>query len=165
VQLGGGIRDLATVEAWLKRGVARVVLGTAAVKNPELVKTACRNFPGRVAVGIDARNGFVATEGWAETSTLAVADLARRFIDAGVAAVIHTDIDRDGVMAGPNVAASATLARAVQIPIIVSGGVSSLADLMAIKAAAASGIVGAISGRAIYDGRIDLTAAIRVMKG
>lgn len=163
VQLGGGIRDLATVEQWLTRGVARVVLGTAAVKNPELVKTACKAFPGKVAVGIDAKAGFVATEGWAEATSLGVADLARRFVDAGVAAIIHTDIDRDGVLAGPNVAASAALARAVPIPVIVSGGVSSLADLAAIKAEAKSGVAGAISGRAIYDGRIDLGAAIKLM--
>ncbi len=164
VQLGGGIRDLATVEAWLERGVGRVILGTAAVKNPELVKAACRAFPGRVAVGIDARRGLVATEGWADVSELSVVDLARRFIDVGVAAVIHTDIDRDGVMQGPNVDASAALARAAPIPVIVSGGVSSLADLAAVKAAAASGIVGVISGRALYDGRIDLAAAIALLK-
>jgi phosphoribosylformimino-5-aminoimidazole carboxamide ribotide isomerase len=164
VQLGGGIRDLATVEAWLERGVGRVILGTAAVKNPELVKTACRAFPGRVAVGIDAKRGLVATEGWSDVSELSVADLARRFIDVGVAAVIHTDIDRDGVMQGPNVDASAALARAAPIPVIVSGGVSSMADLVAVKAAAASGIVGVISGRALYDGRIDLAAAIALLK-
>jgi len=165
VQLGGGIRDLATIESWLGRGVARVILGTAAVKNPDLVKAACKAHPGRIAVGIDAKAGLVATEGWAEATTLSVIDLANRFVDAGVTAIIHTDIDRDGVLGGPNVAASAALARAVPIPVIVSGGVSSLDDLVAIKAEARAGIAGAISGRAIYDGRIDLTAAIRLMRG
>ena len=163
VQLGGGIRDLATVAHWLGAGVKRVVLGTAAVKDPDLVREACKHFPGQIAVGIDARNGFVATEGWAETGTLSALDLAKRFTDAGVAAIIHTDIDRDGVLAGPNVAASAALARAVPIPVIVSGGVSSLADLRAVKAEAASGIAGAISGRAIYDGRINLKEALALL--
>ena len=164
VQLGGGIRDLATVEMWLARGVRRVVLGTAAVKNPQFVKSACKVYPGRIAVGIDARSGMVATEGWADTSSLSAVDLAKRFTDAGVAAIIHTDIDRDGVLAGPNVAASATLARAVPIPVIVSGGVSSLTDIAAVKAETASGIAGVISGRAIYDGRLDLKAAIALLK-
>ena len=160
VQLGGGIRDMATVAAWLEAGIARVILGTAAVKNPALVREACKAFPGKVAVGIDARGGKVATEGWAETGELTVIDLAKRFVDAGVAAIIHTDIDRDGILQGPNVAASAELARAVPIPVIVSGGVASLDDLKAVKAEAASGIAGVISGRAIYDGRIDLGAAV-----
>ena len=163
VQLGGGIRDMATVAAWIEAGVARVILGTAAVKNPALVREACRAYPGRVAVGIDARAGKVATEGWAETGELTVVDLAKRFVDVGVAAIIHTDIDRDGILAGPNVAASAALARAVPIPVIVSGGVSSLDDLKAVKAEAASGIAGVISGRAIYDGRIDLKRAVAVL--
>ena len=165
IQLGGGIRDLATIESWLGAGVARVILGTAAVKDPALVKTAARAFPGKIAVGIDARGGYVATEGWADTSELEVTELARRFVDAGVAALIHTDIDRDGVMGGPNVAASAALARAVPIPVIVSGGVSSLADLSAVKAAEASGLAGVISGRAIYDGRLDLAAGIALLRG
>jgi len=165
VQLGGGIRDLATIESWFARGVRRIVLGTAAVKNPQLVKSACKVYPGRIAVGIDARGGMVATEGWADTSTLSAVELAKRFIDAGVAAIIHTDIDRDGVMAGPNVAASAALARAVPIRVIVSGGISSLADIQAVKAEEASGIAGVISGRAIYDGRLDVKAAIDVLKG
>ncbi len=165
IELGGGIRDLATVETWLTAGVARVILGTAAVKNPALVRDAARAFPGKIAVGIDARGGLVATEGWAEASELEVTELAKRFVDAGVAAVIHTDIDRDGILAGPNVAASAALARAVPIPVIVSGGVSSLDDLRAIKAAESSGLAGVISGRAIYDGRIDLAAGIAVLKG
>lgn len=163
VQLGGGIRDLATVANWLGAGVKRVVLGTAAVKDPALVREACKHFPGQIAVGIDARGGMVATEGWAETGTLSALDLARRFVDAGVAAVIHTDIDRDGVLAGPNVVASAELARAVPIPVIVSGGVSSLDDLRAVKAQAGSGIVGVISGRAIYDGRINLKEAVALL--
>ena len=164
IQLGGGIRDLATIEAWLGAGVARVILGTAAVKDPDLVRNAARAFPGKVAVGIDARGGYVATEGWAETSHLEVADLARRFVDAGVAAIIHTDIDRDGLLGGANVAASATLARAVPIPVIGSGGVSSLDDLKAVKAEEASGLAGVISGRAIYDGRLDLGAGIALLK-
>lgn len=163
VQLGGGIRDMKTVAAWIEAGVSRVILGTAAVKNPALVHDACKAFPGKVAVGIDARGGKVATEGWADTGELSVVDLARRFVDAGVAAIIHTDIDRDGILAGPNVAASAELARAVPIPVIVSGGVSSLDDLRAVKAQAASGIAGVISGRAIYDGRIDLVEAIKLL--
>ncbi len=163
VQLGGGIRDMATVAAWLEAGVARVILGTAAVKNPALVHEACRAYPGKVAVGIDARGGKVATEGWADTGELTVEELAKRFVDAGVAAIIHTDIDRDGILAGPNVAASAALARAVPIPVIVSGGVSSRDDLKAVKAEAASGIAGVISGRAIYDGRIDLAEAVALL--
>ncbi|MEA4836781.1 MAG: 1-(5-phosphoribosyl)-5-[(5-phosphoribosylamino)methylideneamino]imidazole-4-carboxamide isomerase [Rhodospirillaceae bacterium] len=165
VQLGGGIRDKAGIEAWLERGVARVILGTAALKDPALVRDACRDFPGRIAVGIDARGGRVAVEGWAETSDITALDLARRFEDAGVAAIIHTDIDRDGLMQGPNIAATATLAEALSVPVIVSGGVSSLDDLAAIKARAASGIAGVISGRALYDGRIDLAAALALLKG
>ncbi|MSO96945.1 MAG: 1-(5-phosphoribosyl)-5-[(5-phosphoribosylamino)methylideneamino]imidazole-4-carboxamide isomerase [Rhodospirillaceae bacterium] len=164
LQLGGGIRDMATIEAWLKAGITRVILGTVAVKTPELVRQACKAYPGHVAVGIDARNGMVATEGWAETSDLSVIDLARRFVDAGVSALIHTDIDRDGVMGGPNISASAALARAVPIPVIVSGGVSSLADILAVKAEEGSGLAGVIAGRAIYDGRLDIKAAIDVLK-
>ena len=165
VQLGGGIRDRAGIEAWLERGVARVILGTAALKDPALVRDACRDFPGRIAVGIDARGGRVAVEGWAETSDITALDLARRFEDAGVAAIIHTDIDRDGLMQGPNIAATAAMAEALSVPVIVSGGVSSLEDLAAIKARAASGIAGVISGRALYDGRIDLAAALALLKG
>lgn len=165
VQLGGGIRDRAGIEGWLERGVARVILGTAALKNPALVREACRDFPGRIAVGIDARGGRVAVEGWAETSDITALDLARRFEDAGVAAIIHTDIDRDGLMQGPNIAATAALAEALSVPVIASGGVSSLEDLAAIKARAASGIAGVISGRALYDGRIDLAAALALLKG
>ncbi len=164
VQLGGGIRDLEGIGRWLEAGLTRVILGTAAVKNPMLVHEACRLFPGRIAVGIDARKGKVATEGWAETSELDVADLALRFVDAGVAAIIHTDIDRDGVLAGANVAASAALARAVPIPVIVSGGVSSIEDIRAVKAAASSGIAGVIAGRALYEGHLNLRDAIAVLK-
>jgi len=163
-QLGGGIRDLATIEHWLDAGIARVILGTAAVKQPALVIDACRTFPGRVAVGIDARGGRVAVEGWAEESDLAAADLARRFEDAGVAAVIYTDIDRDGAMQGVNAEATAALARAVGMPVIASGGVSSLADLQRLKTFEKDGIVGVISGRAIYDGRLDLAAALAALR-
>ncbi|MAS41601.1 MAG: 1-(5-phosphoribosyl)-5-[(5-phosphoribosylamino)methylideneamino]imidazole-4-carboxamide isomerase [Rhodobacteraceae bacterium] len=153
-QLGGGIRDMAGVEAWLARGVARVILGTAAVRNPDFVKEAARAFPGKVAVGIDARDGKAAVEGWAETTEIDAHDLARRFEDAGVAAIIHTDIDRDGAMGGANIEASAALAHAVSIPIIVSGGVASMDDIRAAKACGAP-LDGVISGRALYDGRLD----------
>ena len=165
VQLGGGIRDMAMVEHWASAGVARLVLGTAAVKDPDFVREACKAFPDRIAVGIDARGGRVAVEGWAETSNITVTDLAKRFEDAGVAAIIQTDIDRDGVLSGPNVDASATLAEAVAIPIIVSGGVSSLEDLRDIKAKAEAiaGLAGVISGRALYDGRIDLGEALSLL--
>ena len=162
-QLGGGIRDMATIEAWLAKGIARVILGTVAVEDPELVRTAARAHPGRVAVGIDARKGRVATRGWAEETDLDATDLARRFEDAGVAAIIYTDIDRDGAMAGPNVAATAALARAVSVPVIASGGVASLADLIALRDA--GGIAGAISGRALYDGALDLRAALAALAG
>lgn len=161
VQLGGGIRDMATVEMWLARGVARVILGTAAVEDPALVRQAAAAFPGRVAVGIDAREGVVATHGWATRTGVQATDLARRFEDAGVAAIIYTDIERDGAMLGPNVAATAALARSVTIPVIASGGVSSLADLRALGQTGV--IAGAISGRAIYDGAIDIAAAIAAL--
>ena len=159
-QLGGGIRDMATLSAWLEAGVARVIRGTAAVKNPELVRAACREFPGRVALGIDARGGRVAVEGWAEVSEIAVLDLARRFADAGAAAIVYTDIARDGVLQGVNVEATADLARATDVPVIASGGVADLADIEALMAAASDGIQGAIIGRALYDGRIDAAAAL-----
>ncbi|CUW37884.1 N-(5'-phospho-L-ribosyl-formimino)-5-amino-1-(5'-phosphoribosyl)-4-imidazolecarboxamide isomerase hisA [Magnetospirillum sp. XM-1] len=162
VQLGGGIREMATIEDWLARGIRRVILGTVALKNPSLVKEACKRFPGRVAVGIDAKGGKVAVEGWAETSDLTVLELARKFEDCGVAALIYTDIDRDGVLAGPNVAATAALADAISIPVIASGGVSSLDDLKALKAYPK--LEGVISGRAIYDGRIDVAQAIALLK-
>ena len=160
-QLGGGIRDMATIESWLDKGLARVILGTVAVENPDLVRQAAREFPGQVAVGIDARGGKVATKGWAEETDVEVTNLAKSFEDAGVAAIIYTDILRDGAMGGPNIAATATLARAVSIPVIASGGVSSLADLEALKAT--SVIHGAISGRALYDGAIDLKDALAVL--
>lgn len=161
VQLGGGIRDRATIEAWLDKGIARVILGTVAVRDPDLVRTAARAHPGRIAVGIDARGGRVAVQGWAEETDLAVIDLARRFEDAGVAAIIYTDIDRDGAMEGPNVPATEALARAVAIPVIASGGVSSLEDLRALKAIGL--LDGAISGRALYEGQIDLAEATRLL--
>ncbi len=163
VQLGGGIRDMATIEAWLNKGLARVILGTVAVKEPDLVRAACKAFPDRIVVGIDARGGKVATEGWVETSQVDATDLARAFEDAGVAAIVYTDIDRDGLLSGPNVEATAALARAVSIPVIASGGVSSLDDLKALKAVEGDGVVGVISGRALYDGRIDPAAALEVL--
>ncbi len=160
-QLGGGIRDMATIESWLSRGVARVILGTVAVEDPQLVHDAARAFPGRVAVGLDARAGKVATRGWAETTEIDATDLARRFEDAGVAAIIYTDIARDGALKGPNVPATAELARAVSAPVIASGGVSSLDDLIALRDAGP--IAGAISGRALYDGKLDLRAALAAL--
>ncbi len=162
-QLGGGIRDMATIEAWLSKGLARVILGTVAVENPTLVREAARAFPGQVAVGIDARGGRVATKGWAEETDVEVTDLARSFEDAGVAAIIYTDINRDGAMQGPNVEATAALARAVSIPVIASGGVSSLEDLLTLRDCGA-GLNGAISGRALYDGALDLGEALRALK-
>ncbi|MEP4194163.1 MAG: 1-(5-phosphoribosyl)-5-[(5-phosphoribosylamino)methylideneamino]imidazole-4-carboxamide isomerase [Aliishimia sp.] len=162
-QLGGGIRDMATIEMWLSKGLARVILGTVAVENPDLVRQAAKAFPGHVAVGIDARNGKVATKGWAEETDVNVTDLAKSFEDAGVAAIIYTDINRDGAMGGPNVPATESLARAVDIPVIASGGVSSMADLEALKA---TGVIeGAISGRALYDGAIDLGQALKALRG
>ncbi len=161
-QLGGGIRDMATIEMWLMAGLSRVILGTVAVENPALVRQAAAAFPGQVAVGIDARGGFVATKGWATETTVQVTDLAHRFEDAGVAALIYTDIDRDGAMGGPNIAATESLARAVTIPVIASGGVSSLADLVALQAT--NVIAGAISGRALYDGAIDLRQALEALR-
>ena len=162
VQLGGGIRDRAAVERWLEAGVARVILGTAAVEDPGLVREVARAHPGRIAVGIDARGGRVATRGWAEVTGTDATDLARAFEDAGIAAIIYTDIERDGAMQGPNVAATAALARAVDVPVIASGGVSSLADLTALRDA--GGIAGAISGRALYDGALDLRAALAALR-
>ena len=162
VQLGGGIREIDAIRQWLDRGVARIILGTAAVENPDLVRKAAADFPGQVAVGIDARSGRVAVRGWAEDTDVSATDLARRFEDAGVAAIIYTDIDRDGAMGGPNVAATEALARAVQVPVIASGGVSSLDDLKALKE---SGVIeGAITGRALYDGAIDLRHALAAVE-
>ncbi|NBR52630.1 MAG: 1-(5-phosphoribosyl)-5-[(5-phosphoribosylamino)methylideneamino]imidazole-4-carboxamide isomerase [Rhodobacteraceae bacterium] len=162
-QLGGGIRDIATIERWIDKGLARVILGTVAVENPALVREAARAFPGHVAVGIDARAGKVATKGWAEETNVDATDLAKSFEDAGVSAIIYTDILRDGAMKGPNIEATEALARSVSIPVIASGGVSSLADLIALRD---TGVIsGAISGRALYDGAIDLAAALKALKG
>lgn len=161
-QLGGGIRDMATIENWLNKGLQRVILGTVAVENPDLVREAARTFPGHVAVGIDARDGKVATKGWAEETNVMVTDLAKSFEDAGVAAIIYTDINRDGAMQGPNIQATADLAKAVSIPVIASGGVSSIADLQALKFCGAP-LNGAIFGRALYDGAINLGEALKVI--
>ena len=166
VQLGGGIRDMAGIEAWLAAGVRRVILGSAAAKNPPMVRDACRAFPNRIAVGIDARDGMVATEGWAETSTLAARDLASRFEDAGVAAIIYTDISRDGMLTGVNVAQTVDLARCVTTPVIASGGVGGLQDLVALRQAAiGTPIEGVVVGRALYDGRIEPAAALALFSG
>ena len=161
-QLGGGIRDMQTIERWLSKGLARIILGTVAVENPDLVHEAAKEFSGQIAVGIDARDGRVATKGWAEETNVLVTDLARSFEDAGVAAIIYTDINRDGAMQGPNVEATAALARAVSIPVIASGGVSSLADLIALRDCGAA-LNGAISGRALYDGALDLGQALEAL--
>jgi phosphoribosylformimino-5-aminoimidazole carboxamide ribotide isomerase len=160
VQLGGGIRDMRAVESWLAAGVARVILGTAALTNPALVREAARSFPGRVVVGADARNGKVATSGWAEVSDLTPIDLGKRFEDAGVAAILFTDVESDGVLGGINLGATAALARALTIPVIASGGVSGLADIDALIALAEPNLVGLVIGRALYDGRLSPTEAL-----
>lgn len=165
VQLGGGIRTLDVVANWLERGIRRVIVGTAALRQPDLVRSACEKFPGRIAVGIDARDGRVAVQGWSEQSDIAALDLARRFEDVGVAAIVFTDIGRDGVLAGPNIEATVALARAVSIPVILSGGVSSFTDLAAIKAAGEGILAGVVCGRAIYDGRIDVAQAVALLEG
>ncbi len=165
VQLGGGIRSLAHIESWLDKGLARVILGTVAVRDPDLVKQACRLFPGKVAVGIDARGGKVAVEGWAEASTLGVIELAQKFEGAGVAAIIYTDIDRDGVLAGINWDSTIELAEAVSIPVIASGGLASIADIVRMTMPDATKLEGAISGRALYDGRIDPAEALAILSG
>lgn len=165
VQLGGGIRDLSGVAAWLDGGIRRVILGSAAAKNPPLVLQACKTFPGHIAVGIDARDGFVATEGWAETSTMPASDLGLRFEDAGVSAIIYTDIGRDGMLSGLNLEQTVTLAERLTTPVIASGGVGSLTDLKAFKAAAmGTRIEGVIIGRALYDGRVDPAAALSLFR-
>jgi phosphoribosylformimino-5-aminoimidazole carboxamide ribotide isomerase len=164
VQLGGGIRDRATIEGWLGRGVTRVIIGTAAVRNPALVKEAARAFPGRVAVGLDARDGKVAVQGWAETSELSAFDIAQRFEDAGVAAVVYTDVTRDGMLKGLNIDATIALADAVSIPVIASGGLASLEDVRALLAPRARKLAGAIAGRALYDGRLDAAAALALLR-
>jgi phosphoribosylformimino-5-aminoimidazole carboxamide ribotide isomerase len=163
VQLGGGIRTLAHIDAWLAKGLARVILGTVAVRNIDLVKEACRMFPGRVAVGIDAKGGKVAVEGWAEASTLGVIELAKRFEGAGVAAIIYTDIDRDGILAGINWPSTIELANSVSIPVIASGGLASLADVTRMLMPDARKLEGAITGRALYDGRLDAREALRLI--
>ncbi len=165
VQLGGGIRDLDAIAAWLDKGIARVILGTLAVRNPELVRLACKEFPGRVAVGIDAKAGHVAVEGWAESSTLSVLDLAAKFEDAGVAAIIYTDIDRDGILAGLNIASTLELAAATGIPVIASGGLASMDDINRLTQKDCAVLEGAITGRALYDGRIDPAQALQTLRG
>ncbi len=164
-QLGGGIRDLATMETWLDKGVNRVILGTAALENPDMVKQACRKWPGRIVVGIDAREGFVAVSGCAKTSQVKALDLALRFEDSGVAAIVYTDITRDGAMMGVNIEATTDLAWALTTPVIASGGVSALSDLEELKQVEDSGIEGVIIGRALYDGRIDPAKALAVLAG
>lgn len=164
VQLGGGIRTLAQIESWLSKGIRRVILGTVALRDPALVREACRAFPGRIAVGIDAKGGRVAVEGWAETSDLTAVDLAKRFADAGVAAIIFTDIDRDGVLKGLNIDSTLELARAVPIPVIASGGLASMDDIHRLLQPDCRILEGAISGRALYDGRIDVPEALRLIR-
>jgi phosphoribosylformimino-5-aminoimidazole carboxamide ribotide isomerase len=164
IQLGGGIRDTATVEAWLEQGITRVIIGTAAVRDPPFVKQAARDFPGRVAVGLDARDGKVAVQGWAESSDMSALDIARRFEDAGVAAIIYTDIARDGLLTGLNLDATIALAQAVDIPVIASGGLASIEDVRALIAPRAEKLAGAIAGRALYDGRLDPTQALRLIR-
>lgn len=165
VQLGGGIRDLDAIAGWLDKGIARVILGTLAVRNPDLVRQACREFPGRVAVGIDAKGGHVAVEGWAESSTVSVLELAAKFEDAGVAAIIYTDIDRDGILAGLNITSTLELAAATNIPVIASGGLASMEDINRLTRKDCAVLEGAISGRALYDGRIDPALALQTLKG
>ena len=164
VQLGGGIRSLAHIENWLAKGLARVILGTVAVRNPDLVKLACKNFPGKVAVGIDAKGGKVAVEGWAEASSLGVIELAKKFEGAGVAAIIYTDIDRDGILSGINWTSTLALADAVNIPVIASGGLASLDDIRRMREPDARKLAGAITGRALYDGRIKAEEALSILR-
>jgi phosphoribosylformimino-5-aminoimidazole carboxamide ribotide isomerase len=163
VQLGGGIRDIATVEGWLAKGVTRVIIGTAAVRDPDFVRSAARAHPGRIAVGLDARDGRVAVEGWAETSELSALDIARRFEDAGVAAIVYTDVARDGMLTGLNLEATIALADAISIPVIASGGLASLADIRALLQPRAEKLGGAVAGRALYDGRLDPAAALALI--
>jgi phosphoribosylformimino-5-aminoimidazole carboxamide ribotide isomerase len=164
VQLGGGVRDMATVEAWLGKGVDRVIIGTAAVRDPDFVKAAAKKFPGRVAVGLDARDGKVAVQGWAETSELSALEIARRFEDAGVSAIIYTDIARDGLLKGLNLDATITLAEAISIPVIASGGLASIDDIKAMLEPRAKKLEGAIAGRALYDGRLDAAEALKLIR-
>lgn len=165
IQLGGGIRDMQMASAWIEQGISRVILGTAAVRDPAFVREACRTFPGQVAVGLDARDGLVAVEGWADTTTLSVLEVAKRFEGHGVAALIFTDIARDGVLGGVNVPATVALAEAISIPVIASGGVAGLEDLNALADAACPGLNGVIAGRALYDGRLDAAAALALLRG
>lgn len=165
VQLGGGVRDMRTLEAWLAKGVARVIIGTAALRDPDFVREAARRHPGAVAVGIDAREGFVAVEGWAKTSTVSAVDLGRRFEDAGVAAIVYTDILRDGALQGLNIAATVALAEAIAIPVIASGGLASLADVKRLLEPDCAKLAGAITGRALYDGRLDAREALAAIAG
>jgi phosphoribosylformimino-5-aminoimidazole carboxamide ribotide isomerase len=164
VQLGGGIRDLKTIEAWLDKGIARVIIGTAAVRDPALVKAAAKKYPGRVAVGLDARDGKVAVEGWAETSEVTAFEIAARFADAGVAAIVFTDIARDGLLKGLNLDATVALAERIAIPVIASGGFASIDDVRALLAPEAKKLAGAIAGRALYDGRLDAAAALAMIR-
>ncbi|MCR4377839.1 MAG: 1-(5-phosphoribosyl)-5-[(5-phosphoribosylamino)methylideneamino]imidazole-4-carboxamide isomerase [Rhodospirillales bacterium] len=164
VELGGGIRDMRTIEFWLNRGVRRVILGTVALRDPDFVIEACKAFPSRIAVGVDAKNGFVAVEGWAEVSDISALDLARKFEDAGVAAIIFTDIARDGLMQGPNIDATIELARAISTPVIASGGVSNMEDLRQLKQRGGRVLEGVISGRAIYDHAINVRDAVNLLK-
>lgn len=164
VQLGGGIRDLATIEGWLEKGITRVIIGTAAVRDPELVKTAAKAFPGRVAVGLDARGGRVAVEGWAAVSDLPALDLAKRFEDAGVAAIIYTEISRDGMLTGLDLDGTIALAEAIAIPVIASGGLASMTDIEKLVEPRAQKLAGAIAGRALYDGRLDARKALALLK-
>jgi phosphoribosylformimino-5-aminoimidazole carboxamide ribotide isomerase len=164
VQLGGGIRDLNTIEAWLAKGVTRVIIGTAAVRDPEFVKRAARKFPGRVAVGLDARDGKVAVEGWAETAEVTALEIAQRFEDAGVAAIIFTDIARDGLLKGLNLEATIALAERISVPVIASGGLASIDDVKVLLAPRAKKLAGAIAGRALYDGRLDPSAALALIR-
>ncbi|MCD2178545.1 1-(5-phosphoribosyl)-5-[(5-phosphoribosylamino)methylideneamino]imidazole-4-carboxamide isomerase [Rhizobium sp. C1] len=164
VQLGGGIRTLEHIEAWLSKGLTRVILGTVAVRNPELVKEACRKFPGHIAVGIDAKGGRVAVEGWAEASELGVIELAKKFEGAGVSAIVYTDIDRDGILTGINWDSTIELADAVSIPVIASGGLASIADIVRMTMPDAKKLEGAISGRALYDGRVDPAEALAILR-
>ena len=164
LQLGGGIRNTATVEGWLDKGVTRVIIGTAAVRDPPFVKQAARDFPGRVAVGLDARDGKVAVEGWAETSELSALDIARRFEDAGVAAIVYTDVARDGMLQGINWDATIALAEAISIPVIASGGLASIDDIKVMTQPRAKKLEGAIAGRALYDGRLDAAAALKLLR-
>ena len=164
VQLGGGVRDMKTVEGWLGKGIRRVIIGTAAVRDPALVKQAAKAFPGRIAVGLDARDGKVAVAGWAETSEMTALDIARRFEDAGVAAIIYTDISRDGLLKGLNLDATVALADSISIPVVASGGLASLDDIKALLTPRAKKLEGAITGRALYDGRLDAAAAVKLIK-